>query len=205
LARPITCQFGTIIVGLLNDRPRPRQLLGVSRIETTGDELGPAAFDLLDGHPAILGLFPILVGELDEVNEVGVLETGSIAPAIEDLWLAEIEPIPSAEVHQRREGQKTGRIGDQRIFFCQSPIIGDALYPRQVLPGCPSPHGCVRNPSPEDTAFRFTGTGQAHHSFAGNGADFSDLLKHGRPFKISKMPPECSETAASRAPPLKGA
>jgi hypothetical protein len=120
--------------GLLHDRPRPRQLLGTSRIETTGDEVDPAAFDLLDGHPAILGLFPILVGELDEVNEVGVLETDSIAPAIEDLRLAEIEPIPPVEVHQRREGQKTGRVGDHRVFFCHSPIIGDALYPRQVLP-----------------------------------------------------------------------
>jgi hypothetical protein len=97
-------------------------------------ELDPAAFDLLDGHSTILGLFPILVGELDEMNEVGVLETDSIAPAIEDLRLAEIEPIPPVEIHQRREGQKTGSVGDQRIFFCRSPIIGNAPYPRQVLP-----------------------------------------------------------------------
>jgi hypothetical protein len=67
-------------------------------METTSDQLEPAAFDLLDGHSAILGLFPIIVDELDEVNDVGVLETESIAPPIEGLWLPEIEPIPSAEV-----------------------------------------------------------------------------------------------------------
>jgi hypothetical protein len=43
--------------------------------------LDATAFNLLNGHAAILGLFLVLVGEFDEVNEVGVLEADSIAPA----------------------------------------------------------------------------------------------------------------------------
>jgi hypothetical protein len=57
--------------------------------------------------------------------------------------------------------------------------MGDVLYPSQVLPGCPSPPGGVRNPSPEDAADRVTDTGDAHHSRGGGSANFSDLLKHG--------------------------
>jgi len=53
---------------------------------------------LLDRHAFIFRFFPVFINEFDQMDEIGIKETYSMATAISNIRLAQVALIPSKKL-----------------------------------------------------------------------------------------------------------